>query len=102
MNIRTGQTTYEQVMSFDVDNNPISGATFDAVLYLNNTIYTGSTPSYSLTDASRGIFTFSWSADTYGDYQLYTRNNSTNVIFVSNSVSVRPDSEFDTTVYIGL
>lgn len=102
MNIRTGQTTYEQVMSFDVDNNPVSGATFDAVLYLNNTIYTGSSPSYSLIDASRGVFTFAWSSDTFGDYQLYVRNITTNVIFVSDSIGVRPDSEFDTTVYIGM
>jgi len=102
MNIRTAQTVYEQVMSFDVDNNPVPGATFDAVLYLNNTIYTGSTPSYTLTDAPRGVFTFSWSADTFGDYQLYTKNNATNVIFISDSIGVRPDSEFDTTVYIGL
>jgi len=103
MNIRTAQTVYEQVMSFDVDNNPVSAATFDAVLYLDNTIYTGSTIDPPvLTDPSRGMFTFSWSADTFGDYQLYAKNNSTSVIFISNSIGVRPDSEFDNTVYIGL
>ncbi len=102
MNVRTGETVYEQVISLDVDNNPISGATFDSVLYLDDSLYTGTTPSYSLTDGSRAIFTFSWSADTVGDYQMYVRNNLTNVIFMSDVVGVRPDSEFDSTIYIGL
>lgn len=102
MNIKTGQTVYEQVISLDVDNNPISGATFDSVLYLDNSIYTAGAPSYSLTDDSRAIFTFVWSADTIGSYQMYVKNNSTNVIFVSDIVNVRPDSEFDNTIYIGL
>lgn len=102
MNIRTGQTAYENVLSLDMDNNPITGATFDSVLYLNNTIFTGSTPSYTLTDASRGIFTFSWSSDTVGDYQMYVKNNVTDVIFVSNTVNVRPDSEFEQNIFIGL
>ena len=102
MNIRTGQTAYENILSLDLDNNPVTGATFDSVLYLNNTIYTGSTPSYSLTDSTRGIFTFSWSADTIGDYQMYTKNNMTDVIFVSNTVYIRPDSEFEQNIFIGL
>jgi len=103
MNIRTGQTAYENVLSLDVDNNPVTGATFDSVLYLNNTIFTGTTISPpTLTDPIRGIFTFSWSADTIGDYQLYTKNNLTDVIFVSNTVNVRPDSEFEQNIYIGL
>ena len=102
MNIKTGQTVYEQVISLDVDNNPISGATFDSVLYLDNSIYTAGTPSYFLIDDSRAIFTFVWSADTIGSYQMYAKNNSTNVIFVSDSVNVRPDSEFDNVIYIGL
>ena len=102
MNTRTGQTVYEQVISMDVDNNPIPGATFDSTLYLDNTIYSGGSLSYSLTDAVRGIFTFSWTTDIIGTYQLYAKNNSTNVIFISEVVTVRPDSEFDNTIYIGL
>ena len=102
MIIRTGQTVYEQVISIDVDNNPVSATTFDTVLYLNNSTYSGTSPTYSLTDSTRAMFTFSGSADTTGEYQLYAKNNSTNVIFVSDIVSVRPDSEFDNTIYIGL
>lgn len=98
----TGKTIYETILSLDLDNNPVTGATFDYVLYVDNIQYTGSTPTHSLTDATRGIFTFSWSAETIGMYQLYIKNNTTGVVFVSDTVRVAPDSEFDTTIYIGL
>lgn len=100
MNISLGEIVYEQILSLDVDNNPITGATFDYVLYLDSTIYSGGSISYSLTDPIRGIFTFSWSADTYGTYQLYTKNNSTNVIFVADTIDIKPG--IDTNIYIGL
>jgi hypothetical protein len=100
MNANIGDIIYEQVLSLDVDNNPITGATFDSVLYLDNTTYSGGSISYSLTDSTRGIFTFSWSADTYGSYQLYTKNNSTNVIFVSETIEIKAGT--DTNIYIGL
>lgn len=102
MNFRTGETVYEQVMSLDCDNNPVTGTTFDSALYLNNQPFSGYSQNYSLTDSVRGIFTFSWSSDTIGMYQLYVKNNQTNVIFVSDIVNIRPDSEFDTTIYVGL
>jgi hypothetical protein len=100
MNVNVGEIVYEQILSLDVDNNPITGATFDSVLYYNNSTYTGTSPSYALTDGSRGIFTFSWSGDVFGQYQLYVKNNSTNVIFVSDVVEIGSTS--DTTIYIGL
>ena len=95
-----GEIIYNQVLSLDVDNNPITGATFDYVLYLDNTIYSGGSISYGLTDDVRGMFTFSWSADTYGNYQLYTKNNNTNTIYISDTVNVTPS--IDTNIYIGL
>lgn len=91
---------YEQVLSLDVDNNPVIGATFDYALYVDSSVYSGGNISYSLTDSVRGIFTFSWSADTYGTYQLYTKNNSTDVIYMSDIVNVTPS--IDTSIYIGL
>lgn len=100
MNVQLGEIVYEQILSLDVDNNPITGATFDSVLYLDNTLYSGGSISYSLTDGVRGIFTFSWSADTYGTYQLYTKNNVTNVIFVSETIEVKPGTDMN--IYIGL
>ena len=73
MNIGTGQTVYEQIISLNVDNDPVSGATFDTIMYRNGTTYTGLTISMALSDASRGVFTASWSASTTGDYQLYAQ-----------------------------
>lgn len=100
MNVSVGEIVYEQILSLDVDNNPITGATFDSVLYYNNLAYTGASPTYSLTDGSRGVFTFSWSGDVFGQYQLYVKNNSTNVIFVSDIVEIGEVQ--NTSIYIGL
>lgn len=102
MDIRTGQTVYEQILSLDQDNNPVSGATFDTQIYKDGISYTGVSVSIILSDDVRGIFTASWSSDTTGYYQLYAKNNSTNVIFISDAYNVRPDSYFDTTIFVGL
>lgn len=102
MKIGTGITAYEQFLSLDADNNPITGTTFDIAIYKDSDLYTGITVSTSLTDGSRGVFTASWSADTTGYYQFYIKNNITNVIFISDSVSVLPDSAFDENIFIGL
>ena len=95
-----GEIIYEQVLSLDVDNNPITGATFDCALYFNNSTYLGGSINYDLTDDVRGIFTFSWSADTYGFYQLYAKNNSTNTIYMSDVVEITPS--IGANIYIGL
>jgi hypothetical protein len=95
-----GEIIYDQVLSLDVDNNPVVGVTFDYALYINNSVYSGGSISYSLTDNTRGIFTFSWSADTYGAYQLYAKNNSTNVIYMSDIINIAPS--IDASIYIGL
>lgn len=102
MSIRTGQTVYEDILSLDADNNPVSGATFDILPLKNGSSFTALTVSSSLVDGSRGIFSISWSADTTGDYQLYIKNNSTNVVFISDVVSVLPDSFFEQNIFIGL
>lgn len=102
MNVRTGQTVYEQIISLDGDNNPVTGATFDTAMYQNGDVYTGITVSMALTDASKGVFTASWSASTVGDYQMYAKNNNTSVVFISDNVFVKSDRDLDTSVYIGL
>lgn len=102
MTSRTGQTIYEDILSLDADNNSVSAATFDTIAILNGTEYTGVTVNMSLSDAVRGIFVASWSADTTGDYQIYVKNNTTNVIFVSDIVNILPDSSFEQNIYIGL
>jgi hypothetical protein len=102
MKVKTGQTVYEQIISLDEDNNPVSGATFDIAIYRDGLSETGVTVSMAISDASRGVFSATWSASTIGDYQLYFKNNSTDVIFITDNVSVRPDSEFENNIYIGL
>lgn len=102
MDVATGQTVYEQIISADSNNNPISGATFDVAMYRDGIEYTGITVSMAISDALRGIFTAQWSASTTGDYQLYAKNNITDVIFISDNVIVKTDQELGTNVYIGL
>ncbi len=102
MNIATGQTVYEQIVSVNEDNNPVTGATFDIAMYKDGASYTGVTVGMSLTDSTRGVYTAEWSASTIGDYQLYVKNNSTSVIFVADNVYVKSDNELSTSVYIGM
>lgn len=102
MNIATGQTVYEQIISVNEDNIPVTGATFDIAMYRDGDTFTGVTVGMSLTDASRGVYTAEWSASTIGDYQLYVKNLSTSVIFVADNVFVKSDSELSTNVYIGM
>jgi hypothetical protein len=102
MNVGTGQTVYEQIISLDVDNNSVTGATFDTTMYRDGASYTGATVSIALSDASRGVFTASWSASTTGDYQLYAKNLITSVVFIADNVVVKSDSELSTSVYIGI
>lgn len=102
MNLRTGQTVYQNILSFDADNNPVSSATFDISIIKDGVSYTGLTVNISLVDDVRGIFSASWSADTTGDYQIYAKNDITNVVFLSDIVNIKPDSYFDQNIFIGL
>jgi hypothetical protein len=102
MKIPTGRTVYQLFTSLDSNNNPVSAATFDIVTLKNGTQYSGVTVLASLVDDFRGIFSASWSADTTGDYQIYIKNDVTNVIFLSEIVNVLPDSAFDQNIFIGL
>jgi len=102
MNYRTGQTIYEQILSLNADNQPVSSATFSYTLFNSGNTYTATTVDISLSDASTGIFTANWTFSEVGVYQLYVRNLSTNVVFVSDLYNVRPDNEFQQNIYIGL
>jgi len=105
MNITTGQTVYELVRSFNpTTNNPVSAATFSTTVYRNGGIDTGTTVSMSLSDASEGIYTASWSASTLGTYQLNIENTTTEVVYVSEIYMVKTEAEVSgsATVYVGL
>ncbi len=102
MKIRTGQTINESVLSCDNLNNPITGVTFDAQMFKNGSLFTGITISENLSNPERAIYVFSWSASTFGDYQLYVKNNDTDVIYMSDTYSVVTDNEANLTVYVGI
>jgi tellurite resistance protein TehA-like permease len=104
MRIKTGHTVYELVVSADLDNNPISAATFSKAFFIDGSSTTAVTLSISLTDASRAIFSASFSASTFGFHQFELKNSLTDVIYISDSYDSRPDSEVDPspTIYVGL
>ena len=98
----TGQTVYESIVSVDTNNNPISAATFTTSLYKNGGICTETQVSISLSDDINAVFSASWSAASYGSYQLYAKNNTTNTIYMSETyLIVSPDEEI-AVVYIGI
>ena len=101
MDYLTGQTIYEQILSVDTDNRPISAATFSVQVYNNGVVYTGVTVSISLSDPVNAVFSSSWSASTSGEYQIYYKNNITNVIFISDIIFIGiPDVLLN--IYVGL
>lgn len=102
MKIKTGDTIYENIISVNSSNKVVTGATFDTALYRNGNEYNSVNINKDLTDPQRGVFTFSYSADTTGDYQLYVKNESTGVIFISDVILVRPDDETENQVFVGI
>ncbi|HSG29996.1 MAG TPA: hypothetical protein VLB82_00455 [Thermodesulfobacteriota bacterium] len=103
MKFTTGETIYEQIISFNPDNiNPVVPATFDIATYKNGALFTGLTVSISLEDSSRGVYSAMWSSSTFGVYQHYIKNLTTNVIFITDSVDISDNDELDQNIYIGL
>ena len=98
---RTGQTIFDQVLSLDNNNNPVTAATFTTYTYFNGALYTGVNISVSLADPNTGLFVGSWSASSEGFYQTYYKNSITNVIYMSDIYEVSPDASFDQTIYVG-
>lgn len=105
MIIKTGQTVYELIRSFNANTNtPVAPATFTTKMYINGSLNTGVTINMDLSNLDDGIYNASWSASTFGTHQLYIENNNTNVVYVSELYNVKPDSEVDNNavVYVGL
>jgi len=104
MLIKTGFTVNELILSFDTNNNPVSGATFTQNFYIDGVLNNSIVPTITLSNANTGTFSVSWSASTFGIHQMHLKNNSTNVLYVSELYNVRPDSEVDVspTIYVGL
>jgi tellurite resistance protein TehA-like permease len=105
MNIITGQTVYELIKSFNPNTNEsIIPATFINTVYTNGTINTGITVNMILSDSLNGNYTASWSASTFGTYQMNCENITTGVIYISDIYLVKPENEVNPspTIYVGL
>jgi hypothetical protein len=104
MDIRTGETIFENIMSMDVDGNPLSSATFNSLFFINGSVTTAVTLSINLIEPSTGTFSASFSSSTYGYHQYRVLNNTTEVIYMSEIYVVRPDDELPggAIVYVGL
>lgn len=105
MTIKTGQTIYELFRFFDDNTNtPIVPITFITKVYIDGFINTGITVNIGLSDMNDGLYNFSWSSSTFGVHQMFIKNNSNNVVYISEIYNVKPDNEVDNNaiVYIGL
>ena len=104
MIIKTGQTVYELVRSFNPQTNePVVPASFLSEIYINGTLDSGTTVNVELSDADNGLYNISWSASTFGTYQLHVENTTTDVIYISEIYKTKPDNEveFSPTIYLG-
>ena len=98
----TGQTIYDMIMSVDNSNNPVTATTFNIDVFKDGVTATGVTVTISLVDESTGAYSSTWSANTIGDYQVYYKNDITNVIFISDTYNIVSDNDLSSNVYIGL
>lgn len=104
MDIRTGETIFENIMSLDVNGNPLSSATFDTSFFINGSATTAVTLTIGLADSLTATFNASFSSTTYGFHQFRALNNITGVVYMSDIYVVKPDSELQggATIYVGL
>ena len=104
IDINTGQTVYEIVQSFDNNNNPVTGVTFDVNFYVNGQLYNTIVPNILLTNNTAATYSVSWSSNTYGFHQLYLKNDITNVMYVSELYNVNSGitTNVQPIIYVGL
>jgi hypothetical protein len=102
MDIRTGTTVYETIFSIDSNGNPETGNTFTSAFYIDGALTTGVTLTLSTISPTTGAFTASFSASTFGFHQYILISSQNSVIYVSEIYVVKPDSEIDVSVFVGL
>lgn len=102
MQYATGNTIYVNFVSVSgTTNTPLTaGTTFDETLFLNGSPYTGVTTTISLADAATGMYAASFTPTEVGNYQLYVKNDLSNVIFVTELIKVGATD--GTTIYVGI
>lgn len=101
VNVSINQMVYEIVQSFDKNNNPITGVTFDSTFFIDGIPTVDIVPNIYLTNPTAATYTVSWSSSTIGMHQFYLKNQDTSVLYVSEVYNVVPDVT-QTVVYVGL
>lgn len=101
LNISIGQTVNEIVQSFDTNNNPVTGATFSLDFYIDGVKTNAVVPNIQLTNGPTATYSISWSSSTVGFHQFYLKNDTTNILYVSELYSVVTNST-QPIIYVGL
>jgi hypothetical protein len=102
MRYYTGDTVHVNFVSVSGSTNtPVTASTtFDDTLFKDGAVYTGATTTVSLVDSSSGMYSATFVPTELGNYQLYVKNDITNVIFVTEILRVVSGDQ--TIIYVGL
>lgn len=75
LNLSGGTVTGDTIFTEGVYGLRLTGDTIYSgdTKYKDGLIYISTSVNIALSDAERGVYTTSWSADTVGEYQLYVK-----------------------------
>jgi|TARA_R110000851_G_scaffold212152_2_gene364823 hypothetical protein len=98
----TGDTVHINFVSVSgLTNAPVTdGTEFNDVLFKDGAVYNGAEITVSLVDNSLGMYLATFVLTELGDYQLYVKNEATNVIYITETIKVVPREQ--TTIYVGI
>ena len=97
MRIKTGQTIYENINFSGIS------ASFNTKIIKDGIIDTGVTVQHHNIIAGSSLYSFAWSASTYGDYQLYIgQSEGMTEPYLSGHFYVVPDDEVTCSVFVGI
>lgn len=85
---QTGTTIYNTIASFDQGNDPVPSPTFDVIIFKEQDVYTAITETVVQIDAVREIYSIYFTPIVSGQYQLYVKNLTTDVIWFSEVYDV--------------
>jgi len=102
MRYYTGDTIHINFVSVSgLTNSPVTASTtFNDILIKDGEVYDGVSATISLIDSPSGVYLASFIPIEFGNYQLYIKNDFTDVIFVTEILRVIPNDQ--TTIYVGI
>ena len=101
MGFNTGETITEIVLSLNSDNMALSAASFSQLFFIDGVSVTPIV-TISLSDAQNGIFSASFSGNSYGMHQFELRNNLNGVLYISNAYNISATNLLDKNIYLGI